>query len=466
MGLQLLYLCLALLILAVLTAAEVAFSHVPKSQLKTLKNSKRMDCIVTLLGAVHLMPILRGCIILLTMTLAVVSQNIVGELFVKLFKLESTDRMNALVSMIPMALIILIFAVFLPYIIARNYPLKIASYLAKPILYLYRFSKPLTCLFDWMTGHVLGDMVNNETNSHKELYKPELLLLIKNAVQNGSISALEGDCISNSLKLSERGIGSMMTPRTEMCVIDINDTPETVLKKINDAPHSRYPVINGQLEKNIGIISIKDLMNYVLAPEDKRKPISDYIVKTLAIPDSVNALDVLQTFKNTASNLAVVFDEYGNITGVITLYDLLETITGGFMHKSTNMIFTSAHTPSEIKPQSDGSVLLDGSMDIADFFEVFGMQDHLQEMQEIGTAYSTLAGFVLRELQHIPQPSEVLIYRNLRIEVIVMDKNRIAKLHVSRIPEDNDTSVVSLRSLAEPKQPTTDTEKSTHPNAK
>lgn len=436
MAIQLLFLFLAILAVAFFTAAETALSNAPQSQLRQhIKRDSRAIIALKLIHTDHLLPILRGVVILLAMAIAVVHQGTFHTIFLKLFTVESPESINSIFSTIPLALIILIFSVFIPYVVASKYPFQVALFSANTVFRIYKLSMPFTLLFDWMTGHVAG----LDGAGIREMDRDELNLQIRLAGKDKRISAIESELASNALKLSERRIGSMMTPRTNLHAIDIHDTPETVRNIINTAPHSRYPLVDGELENLAGIIELKDLIAYVL--EDgtgERKSLLANSSPYVMIPDSTNALALLELLKSNPTNMAIAFDEYGNVTGVVTLYDLIENIAGGVAHNNENEPQKSmaAHSRSEITPRSDGSFLIDGAMDISDFFEAFHMEERIEELQENGAAYTTVAGYVLAGLGHIPQIAEVLEIDSLKIEIVDMDGNRIDKLMITKMHKE------------------------------
>ena len=421
------YTIFTLLFVAMLTAAETAFSHVPRSQLRSLsKKDKRATVVLQLTDAVHLLPVLRGVNILLVITLTLGCHDRLNS-YLSVSNLPTVD---SFIISILLASVLLLFSVFVPYVAARNYPLPISLILAWPIFIIYRLAKPITKLFDWMTGHVLRDMVGMDTDHTKFIDAAELGLLIKRAAQTETILPLESELALNSIRLSERRIGSMMTPRTSLCAIDISDTPEIVRQKMMKFPHSRYPLINGSFENVVGIVRLMDLIRFILATDPERPSLEAVSSPHLLVPDSTNALTLLETFKDNPSNLAVAFDEYGNVTGVVTLYDVLETLAGGISH--INHASATPHTGSDMTVRADGSYLIDGTMAVEDFFDCFGMEEKIEELHKIGSAYTTVAGFVLANFGRIPSVSEQIELDNLCIEVLDLDGNRIDKLLVTR----------------------------------
>lgn len=422
------YTLIFLLVMAVLTAAETAIAHVPSSQLQPLV--KRDPCapiVIELKDAFHLLPVLRGMNILMTIVTVVV--------FLDAYRnYRAYEHLpvgfEVLFGLFVLAVCGMFFSVFIPYVIARNYALATSLFLARPVFVLYRMSAPLTWLFDWMTGRARQHL-GLESEQSPAVDCAELGLIIRRAAAVGNLSQLEAELAANAIRLSERRIGSMMTPRTVLCAIDVTDSPDAVKQKVMQQPHSRYPLINGTLENVEGIVRLMDLMRYVLSDDNARPTLRSLAASHLLVPDSTNALSLLETFKENPSNLAVAFDEYGNVTGVVTLYDLLEAIAGGITGYHTDTT-RPAHSHLDMAQRPDGSFLIDGAMAVEDFFEAFNMTEMLEEMEEVGTAYTTVAGFVLARLGHIPKVAETLEVESVRIEVVDMDGNRIDKLLVTK----------------------------------
>jgi putative hemolysin len=227
--------------------------------------------------------------------------------------------------------------------------------------------------------------------------------------------------VESVLLLDERRVASLMTPRPEIAWLDIDDPPEEIRRKLIASPYSRFPVCQGSLDNVLGEIEARDLLARSLCgePFDLRAMLR----KPLYVPETMPALKVLEAFKKSGTQIALVVDEYGSIQGLVTLKDILEAIVGDI---------PSAEELAE--PQAvqreDGSWLLDGMLPIEEFKELLGIDELPGEGQGL---YQTVAGFVIAQLGRIPVAADHFEWGGLRFEVMDMDGNRVDKVLVTPI---------------------------------
>ena len=209
-----------------------------------------------------------------------------------------------------------------------------------------------------------------------------------------------------------------MTPRHEVAWLDIEDPPEVLKKKILDCPYSRFPVAQGSLDNVLGEVDAKDLLASSLAGEPFN--LKTFIRKPLYVPEIMPALKVLEVFKQSGTQMALVLDEYGSIQGLVTLTDILEAIVGDI---------PSAEELAEppVVQREDGSWLLDGMLSVDEFKELFQLEDLPGEEQGL---YQTLAGFVMSQIGRIPTAADHFEWTGLRFEVLDMDGPRVDKVLV------------------------------------
>jgi magnesium and cobalt exporter, CNNM family len=219
----------------------------------------------------------------------------------------------------------------------------------------------------------------------------------------------------------------LMTPRTQIVWLDLNDSIERVRRKISESGHSRYPVCSGSLDNIVGVAQAKDLLVRCLAGE--RFDLNSSLHPPTFMPRSMTALQLLDTIKRSGSHLVLVIDEYGGIEGLLTHHDILEAIAG-------DMPLGKTPVQSKAIQRSDGSWLLDGMLPVDDFKEIFKVESLPGEKKD---AYQTLGGFVFTQMGRVPTESDYFEWNGLRFEVVDMDGKRIDKVLVS-LPKNNESA--------------------------
>lgn len=307
----------------------------------------------------------------------------------------------------------LVIGELVPKRLALNHAETIAIWIARPMHVLSIIGKPIVWLLGISTETVIrlfGVTGERDTSVTEE----EVKTLIAEGTQAGVFDPAEKQMIDGVLRLADRPVRAIMTPRPDVIWLDINDSIETIRSEITDTGHARFLVSKGQIDELLGIVETKDLLDRLLRGDslDLRAAIQ----KPLVIHEGVRVLRLLELFKQSPVKMAAVVDEYGSIEGIVTLTDVLSAITGD--------VAESTHDDEQQAVQrEDGSWLMDGMSPIDDVesrIEVKGMGGDGE--------YHTLAGFLLAQLGHVPAVSEHIVWRGVRFEVVDMDGQRIDKV--------------------------------------
>jgi putative hemolysin len=226
--------------------------------------------------------------------------------------------------------------------------------------------------------------------------------------------------IEGVLRLDERRVGGLMTPRTQIVWIDIADTAEIIREKVTASGHSRFPVCQGSLEEILGTVRTKDILVQSLGcqPLDLR----GILQPALFVPETATALRVLELFKEQQRHIALVTDEFGSIQGIITHNDILEAVVG------TMPIAGEAAEPGAVR-RNDGTWLVDGLMDIATFKALFDIENEELPDEDHGV-YQTMGGFAMHQIDAIPFVGQSFTWQGFRFEVVDMDGRRVDKILV------------------------------------
>jgi putative hemolysin len=246
----------------------------------------------------------------------------------------------------------------------------------------------------------------------------EIKTLISEAETAGVLESGEGELISGVMRLADRAVVGLMTPRTDVDWIDIHASEAEIKERLISTPHSRLPAGEGSTDKMIGVVQTRELLAGLLA--GKPFEVAAYIRKAPMIPETTSALDVLSVLRDAEVPMALIHDEYGEFEGLVTPADILEAIAGVFKSDA------EGSEPHAVE-RDDGSWLLSGSMPVDEMADKIGIE--LPESR----SYETVAGFVLAKLQHIPKTGEHVDINGWRFEVVDLDGRRIDKVLASRL---------------------------------
>jgi putative hemolysin len=304
-----------------------------------------------------------------------------------------------------------------PKHLALKNPERIACFIARPMNILSLVAAPAVWLLDASTRGVfrfLGISIASESAITDE----EILTIVAEAGSTGVIEEAERSMISGVMRLGDRSVRAVMTPRTEVEMVDVDEDAVSLKRKLIDASHSCLPVFDGDRDNVIGVIMLRDMIEPMLA--SSRVAIRDHVRHAPIVPDTLEALDALKTLREADVPMALVHDEYGHFEGLLIPGDILDAIAGAFRSDEDQA------EPEAVR-REDGSWLIAGWMPADEMADLLGV--NLPETRH----YETVAGFVIDELQRIPQTGEAIEFENWRFEVVDLDHRRVDKVLASRL---------------------------------
>jgi putative hemolysin len=309
----------------------------------------------------------------------------------------------------------LIIGELVPKRIALNNPETIAALMARPMSLLSRLTAPVVYLLTFSTAVVLK-LLRVKPSVEPPVTEEEVRALITQGAEAGVFERSEREIVESVLRLDDRGVNFLMTPRREVVWLGADASAEEIRRTITENQYSRFPVCEGSLDNVVGIVKAKNLLERCLnnEPLDLRRAMT----APLFVPETLTALEVLEIFKNAHTHTALVIDEHGGVEGLVTVNDVLEAIVGEMRNGAAEDLTVA---------REDGSYLLDGALPIDEFAGIFNVESILGD--ERGN-YHTLAGFVLARLGHIPQTGDVFEWQKLRFEIVDMDGRRVDKVLV------------------------------------
>ncbi len=311
----------------------------------------------------------------------------------------------------------MVFGELVPKQLALRRPEATAAAMARPIAALARLAGPVVWLLGRSSALVLR-ILGQPGAPLPSVTEEELKALLAEGTQSGALEAEERDIIERVLRLADKKVRAIMTPRTDIVWIDRTDPPAAVAATIRDSQHSRFIVCDGSVDNVVGVVQAKDVLDRIL--EGGPLAIASALRQPAVVPDTISALDVLGRLKTDPMGLALVMDEYGSFEGVVTAADVLAAIVGEAADGGSET--------GEAHP-TVGAVVLDGMMPADEAKAQLGLPD----LPAPGS-YHTVAGLLLALLRRVPQTGDRIVFGGWRFEVLEMDGRRVARVRASREP--------------------------------
>jgi putative hemolysin len=329
------------------------------------------------------------------------------------------------VALIVVVVIITYFSIVLgeliPKRLAVSKPENVVTSLSPFIRFLTKVFRPLTKLLSSSTNIGLKIFRIN-TDMGPTITEDEIKNYIEQGRDIGLIEESEREMVSGIFRLGDRRVEALMTPRLEMAWIDINDPMEKIWQHLLATPHSRIPVADGDLDNILGYIQIRELIG--TTNQDPNLDLREFVKEPIFLPENMAALKALDNFQTSGVHLAIVVDEFGGITGMVTDYDILEAIVGEIPEDGSDTDYLAFQ-------REDGSWLFDGLIVIDQLREILDISAIPGEEKGM---FQTLSGFVMSQLGRIPKTGAKFIFENYTFEVVDMDGRRVDRVLVSQNP--------------------------------
>jgi putative hemolysin len=313
----------------------------------------------------------------------------------------------------------LIVGELVPKQIALRNPEKVALRVAPAMTILARVASPLVTVLDG-SGRILLWIMGYRQQPAEKVTDEEIRSLIAEAERSGTLEPGEKEMITGVMRLADRPVGGLMTPRTDVDMLDLSLAADEIRARISASPHSRLPVHEGNPDEPIGVLQSKDILNALIT--DPNPDIRSLVREAPIIPESVDARDVVGTLKTAPVHMALVHDEYGHFKGVVTPADILEAIVGSFTTEE------GPAEPAAVKRNKD-SYLVSGWMPVDEFADLIGIT------VPDDRSYNTVAGFVLDGFGALPEVGNTFDAHGWRFEVVDLDGRRVDKVMATRLPK-------------------------------
>ncbi|KLE34380.1 hemolysin family protein [Aurantiacibacter luteus] len=303
-----------------------------------------------------------------------------------------------------------------PKQVALRAAVPIALVMAIPMDLLARVAAPFVWLLDTTSNLLLSALGIRHKGDHK-LTAEELQMIFADATRTGLIEEQERAILSGIMRLADRPVREVMTPRVEIDWLDVHASEADMVETFEASPHSLLPVAEGSVDRMLGVVKVRE----VLARRLEGQPVvlADLVRKCEVLPDQLDALDALRMLQQSGTGMAMVHDEYGHLDGIVTNADILEAIAGTFASHQDE-----GDDPLVVE-REDGSLLVSGALGADALAERLGID--LPENREFATA----AGYALYVLKRLPAEGEHFTDQGWRFEVVDMDGRKIDKLLVN-----------------------------------
>jgi putative hemolysin len=312
----------------------------------------------------------------------------------------------------------LVLGELVPKQLALRGPEMMAIRVARPIAILSHLVGPAVWLLGKSSDGILL-LFGLRHASRQSVTEEELKALLIEGAQTGVLEMEEREMIERVLRLADKPVRAIMTPRTELAWIDRTHPAKSIIAALKAAPHSRFVVCDGSIDNVVGVVQAKDLLDRILGGGELS--VSASLRQPMVVPDTISALDALERLKSDTLGLALVMDEYGSFEGVVTAADVLQAIVGEASGPE--------HQDGVPGPEGDATMTLDGMTPVDELKARLMLPDLPAE-----GSYHTLAGLLLALLRRVPAPGDRIVFGGWRFEVVEMDGRRVDKVLAGREP--------------------------------
>lgn len=318
----------------------------------------------------------------------------------------------AAVSTAVTTVVVLIFGEISPKTIAKDH----ADGYAMGVAAIIRFLEIILMPFNFIFG-LWKKLLNVifKSKGEQAITDEEIMTIVEEAEEDGGIEPEEGELIRSAIEFKDITVGEILTPRVDICAVEYTADEDEFEEKFATSSFSRLPVYKESIDEIVGVIHEKDFH----AARRNGKSIKSVINKPVYASEHTKITDVLKTFKEEQTHLAIVIDEFGGTMGIVTMEDIIEELIGDVLDEHDE-----AH--DEYRESDDGSCYIDGSADLDDFFERFEIEVDDDENQP-----QTINGWVMKMLEKLPELGDSFTYKNINVEVTKISEKRVEEVHVT-----------------------------------
>lgn len=303
---------------------------------------------------------------------------------------------------------------------------KIALYTALPLIMFYKITYPIMWSFNHSTNLVLRIFGISQVDEHEAAHTDEeIKLLVEDSYKHGLIDQTELTFVDNIFDFSEKTVKEIMIPRTDMACIFIDDSFDEMINYALEEQLTRYPICRDSKDNVIGFIHIKDLYRLKF---DGNENIEEIIREIKFVPESLSISELLKTFKNQKSQMAIIIDEFGGTSGLVTIEDILEEIVGEIQDEFDD------DGEEDIRKTENGSYVVDGKVILEDINELLDTDIEDENIDTIG-------GWIYFQLKSYPKVKQKITYKNYEFIILKCDRKRISKVLVKKLSKNEESDI-------------------------
>lgn len=340
----------------------------------------------------------------------IAATSISTSLFLELFKGNGVAISTAV-----MTVLVLIFGEITPKTIAANSSEKVAIAVSKPIQLIIFILKPVVWVFNIVTGVIFKLFGVDNKNNQPYITEEELKTMVNVGHEEGVLEIEEREIINNVFEFGDMQAKEAMIQRLDIIGIDVNESYENIIKTFRNEQFSRIPVYNESMDDIIGILNIKDII-FLSEEEISNFDIKKYLREPFFTYEFKKISQLLEEMKVSKSQMAIVLDEYGATSGLVTIEDLIEVIVGDIEDEYDDEV-------EEIQVIKEDEYIVEGSTKISDVNELIGINLESEEFDSIG-------GYIIGHLKRFPEQNEVIEVDSIKVCIESLDKNRIKKIRI------------------------------------
>jgi len=335
------------------------------------------------------------------------------------------------ISTIVTTIVVFFFGEMLPKSVAKKYPEKISSFCVQPLAFFMKIFKPLALLLTKI-GQTAAKRTGDDTQI--SVTEDELQGIIEDMTQEGALDEGQSDLISSALQFGDVTVESILTPRVDICAIDVEEDYQEIIKTIKEEAHSRLPVYEGSIDNIIGVLQIRKYLKAYLQT-GKAPNLRSMLDEVYYAHQSMEIHELLPEMSKRKLNMAVITDSYGGTLGIVTVEDILEELVGEIWDEDDIV-----EVP--IVKNEDGSFTANCEETLSDVFDAVDFEDPEEDNKD--TANLLLGEWVYEQFSTIPKQGDSFEYYNLKVTVAEMDHNRILKVKIENKPNDTEESQKEL----------------------
>ena len=416
------FLLLLIALSALVSSAEIAIAAARRIKLQVLAKEGDVRALVVLDMQEH--PGSFITLVQVVLNAVAISAGAVGESAISpyLQHLFNNETASSIVSFVLVTSIFSLFADLMPRRLAMSNTEAIAVKLVRPMIFLIFILKPIIWIFDG-AANIIFKLLGISTLRQDDMTSEDIYAVMNAGAEAGVIKHQEHHLIENIFEMQERTVTSVMNPREHVVYFDSKASTEQIVKVMIEQPHNKFLVcIDDDLEHTIGYVESRSFLAAILEQQQVCLTDKALLKPALFIPDTLSLFEVLETFKSTGADFAVIVNEYALVVGVITLKDVMSIVMGELV--------TLEEQP--IVQRTDNSWLIDGMTPIEDVIRALGMIN-LPHSQN----YETISGFMMYMLRKIPKKTDSIEYANYRFEILATENLKINQLLVTKFEEEN-----------------------------